>query len=156
MTDNGTVPPAHVWVQLYYKGEAKPVGEAGPIKIQPIPADVNDVQMGVKASYPARLAHCDVAELQVYEPGTAVPVPTEKVAASSWKVVPAGSTGPSPLIVVAPKPQQQNGKLRCCFRIHFYFSVLVFLYSMLLRIRICYFCVGKKASRSFDWTLFCW
>jgi hypothetical protein len=31
-----------------------------------------------------------------------------------------------------PSPQQQNGKLiklRCCFRIHFYFSVLVFLYS---------------------------
>jgi hypothetical protein len=150
LKDSVCITMSSVWVQIYYKGEAKPVGEADPIEIDPMPKNVNALKMKVKASFAARLAHCDFAELQVYEPGTAVPVPTETVALTSWKDVPAGSTGPSPLIVVAPKPQQQNGKLRCCFRIHVFKCLLLRIRKLVSSNRECFALFTFEVERRFN------
>jgi hypothetical protein len=127
-----------VWVQIYYKGEAKPVGEADPIEIDPIPKNVNALKMKVRAEKPTKLNHVDASDLRVYPHDTDIPVPdnAKGLAANvSGSDAASGASYKRPLIVVAPKPEQPNGKLRCCFRIHFYCSVFVVLYSMLLRIR---------------------
>jgi hypothetical protein len=104
-----------VWVQLYYKGEEKPVGEADPIEIDPIPKNVHALKMKVKDNYSNKLKHTDAGELKVYASGTTVPECTESL--DPGDQVPAGTTSRTPLIVIAPKPEQQNGKLRCCSRI---------------------------------------
>jgi hypothetical protein len=112
-----------VWVQLYYKGEEKPVGEADPIEIDPIPKNVHALKMKVKDNYSNKLKHTDAGELKVYASGTTVPECTESL--DPGDQVPAGTTSRTPLIVIAPKPEQQNGKLRCCSRIHFCIQFVV-------------------------------
>jgi hypothetical protein len=111
-----------VWVQLYYKGEEKPVGEA--IEIDPIPMNVYALKMKVKENYSNKLKHTDAGILKVYASGTDFPVEDgpEGLAAlpnnmSGSKAV-TGASYERPLIVIAPKPEQQNGKLRCYSRIH--------------------------------------
>jgi hypothetical protein len=134
-----------VWVQLYYKGETTPVGEVDPIEIEPMPKNVNALKVEVKAAKLTKLNHVDAGDLSVYASGTAVPIPKDAISLHSWENVPHESTGPLPLIVVAPKPEQQNGKLRCCFCIVVFkccfeyeneFNVVYsFLYSSVVRIR---------------------
>jgi hypothetical protein len=122
-----------VWVQLYYKGEAKSVGEADPIEIEPIPKNVNALKMKVKAEKPTKLNHVDAGDLVVYASGTDVPVGDGPKGLSALAANVSGSeaaTGTSykrTLIVIAPKPEQQNGKLCCCFSI----LVVVFKFAIL-------------------------
>jgi hypothetical protein len=108
-----------VWVQLYYKGEVEGEDElfGEPIKIKPIPEDVSDLKEKVIEKAKTMLG-VQVYNLKVYAPGTTVPPPPDDASIRSWLPVPHG-TGDRPLVVIAPKPQQQNGKLRCCSRIHF-------------------------------------
>jgi hypothetical protein len=114
-----------VWVQLYYKGEAKPVGEADPIEIEPMPKNVSLLKDEIHKKKPRKLMHVDADDLSVYASGTAVPIPKDAISLNSWDNVPHESTGPLPLIVIAPKPEQQNGKLRCCSRVHFCIQCVV-------------------------------
>jgi hypothetical protein len=137
-----------VWVQIYYKGEAKPVGEADPIKIEPIPKNVNDLKIAVRAAKPTKLNHVDAGDLRVYASGTDVPVEDgpKGLAALAANVsgsdAARGASYDRPLIVIAPKPEQQYGKLRCCFRIHLYCSVFLFLYSNVASSTKIYVCSG--------------
>jgi hypothetical protein len=110
-----------VWVQLYYKGEVEgedegedePVGES--YKITPIPEDVSDLKMKVHLLFSVELQHCSAGLLKVYPPGTTVLESTESL--DPGDPVPANTSSKMPLIVIAPKPEQPNGKLRCCSRI---------------------------------------
>jgi hypothetical protein len=110
-----------VWVQLYYKGERTPVGDADPIEIEPIPKNVNALKMKVHPEFSVELQHCSAGLLKVYPSGTTVPVedPPTGPAALAANVIVSEATYDQPLIVIAPKPKQQNGELRCCSRIHF-------------------------------------
>jgi hypothetical protein len=109
-----------VWVQLYYKGEAKPVGEVDPIEIsydsiENVNENVNDLKKKVKEDRVNKLKHADAADLKVYSSGTTVPVkdpPTGPAALAANVIVSEAATGTSyerPLIVIAPKPEQPNG-----------------------------------------------
>jgi hypothetical protein len=104
-----------VWVQIYYKGEAKPVGEADPIEIA-IPKNVNALKDEIHAKKPTKLNHVDASDLRVYASGTAVPVEDGPKGLAALAANVSGSdaaTGASyerPLIVIASKP----GELRVC------------------------------------------
>uniref|UniRef100_A0A7S2UDF5 Uncharacterized protein n=1 Tax=Attheya septentrionalis TaxID=420275 RepID=A0A7S2UDF5_9STRA len=115
---------ASVWVQLYYKGEAKPVGEADPIEIEPIPKNVNALKIKVHAEKSTKLNHVDASDLRVYASGTDVPVEDGPKGCAALAANMSGSetaaTGASyerPLIVIAPKHiyVQQNEVTFCCF-----------------------------------------
>jgi hypothetical protein len=109
-----------VWVQLYYEGKEQPVGNADPIEIDPIPKNIYGLKEKVKDKQPNKLKFVDAGDLGIYPAGTVVPVSNATKALNTWDDVPTSSTGPTPLIVVVPKPEQPNGKLRCCS------SILVF------------------------------
>jgi hypothetical protein len=119
LKDSVCITMSSVWVQLYYKGEEKPVGEADPIEIDPVPKNVHALKMKVKENYSNKLKHTDAGELKVYASGTTVPIPE-----NTASLMPGNNlsdyptTDETPLIVIAPKPEQQNGKLRCYSRIH--------------------------------------
>ena len=100
-----------VWVQLYYKGKDKPEGQ--PIKIKPIPEDVADLAEAAIAKLPNSLSHCDAADLFVYPPDTKPPFSQDK-ALKSWDPIPSNSSGPQPLIVVAPAQKQQQERQVVC------------------------------------------
>jgi hypothetical protein len=121
MASNGAVAPS-VWVQLYYEGQEEEIGE--PFEIEPIPKNVSALKNDVIKVAKVMLG-VQVYNLKVYAPGTTVPPPPDDASIRSWLPVPHG-TGDRPLVVIAPKPQQQNGELCCCF---------VFLYSIVVRIR---------------------
>jgi hypothetical protein len=108
-----------VWVQLYYKGEVEGEDElfGEPIKIKPIPEDVSDLKEKVIEKAKTMLG-VQVYNLKVYAPKTTVPIPKGTESVDSGEEVPADTTSKKPLIVIAPKPKQPNGKLRCCSRIH--------------------------------------
>lgn len=97
--------------------ETVAVGQSVKLKIPP-DSDINDLKI---AAFPD-ISPVQIAAVQVYAPGTGVPVPP------STKAVEANTTVATfpvimyekPLIVIGPNPeQQQNGELRCCSRIHF-------------------------------------
>jgi hypothetical protein len=103
-----------VWVQLYYTGEDRPVGEADPIEIEPIPKNVNALKEIVITKAKTMLG-VDVYNLKVYAAGTTVPVTKDsgsKHVDSRDPVPPTNDTDttgkPKPLIVIAPKPQEQQ------------------------------------------------
>lgn len=96
-------------MQLYIGDEKA----GGAFKIQGTLADLSELKEGVKEKRKNALAHVDASELTVYPSGTVVPLPEDAVPLNAWDVVPGGSSGPSPLIVVAPQQQQPNGKLHC-------------------------------------------
>eukprot|EP00978_Attheya_sp_CCMP212_P038439 scaffold190558_cov28-Attheya_sp.AAC.1 len=116
---------ASTWVQLYYTGEAKPVREAEPIEIKPIPNNVNDLKKKVHEENSTKLNHIDAGDLKVYASGTAVPVRKGLAflaANVSGSEAATGASFDRPLIVVAPKPvqQQQNAvrnPCRCCIMV---------------------------------------
>jgi hypothetical protein len=105
-----------VWVQLYYKGEVEGEDElfGEPIKIKPIPEDVSDLKEKVIEKAKTMLG-VQVYNLKVYAPKTTVPIPKGTESFDSGEEVPADTTSKKPLIVIAPKPEQQDGELRCCF-----------------------------------------
>jgi hypothetical protein len=132
-----------VWVQLCYEGENEPATQSFMIKSN---ADnVSLLKDEIHKKKPRKLMHVDADDLRVYASGTAVPIPKDAISLNSWDNVPHESTGPLPLIVIAPKPEQQNGKLRCCFCIFVFkccfeyeneFNLAYsFLYSSVVRIR---------------------
>ncbi len=116
-TSTDAVAPASVWVQLYYDNNEKS-GE--PFEIEPIPKNVGALKKDVIKDYPNTLSHADAAVLKVYAPDTTVPIPNDTHSLRPGeKVVKYSTTDRKPIIVIAPKPrEQQNGKLRCCLRIH--------------------------------------
>ena len=103
-----------VWVQLYYEGKEQPVGNADPIEIDPIPKNLYGLKGKVKDKQPNKLKFVDANDLGIYPAGTVVPISNATKALFSYDNIPTTSTGPSPLIVVVPKPkdeqQQPNGK----------------------------------------------
>jgi hypothetical protein len=106
-----------VWVQLYYKGEEQPVGDADPIEIEPIPKNVNALKEKVIEKAKTMLG-VQVYNLFIYPVETVPPVSndTEYLQANTPGAEAAeGSSYEKPLIVIAPKPEQQDGELRCCF-----------------------------------------
>lgn len=89
-----------VWVHLYYKGKDEPEGQ--PVKVWPRRGDVADL----KAVVLPKLEPTELAEIFVYPPGTTPPFSQDK-ALNSWDQIPSNSSGPQPLIVVAPNPRKQ-------------------------------------------------
>jgi hypothetical protein len=106
-----------VWIRLYYEGEETPIGQA--FEIEPLPRNVNALARKVKEECAVYLKHCGAIGLKVYPPGTAVPFPASTVPLRADKKVSDYPTSyDTPLIVVAPKPEQrEDGKLRCCYYI---------------------------------------
>jgi hypothetical protein len=111
LKDTVCITMSSVWVQLYYKGEAKPVEDADPIKIKPIPEDVSDLKEKVIEKAKTMLG-VQVYNLFIYPVGTVPPVSndTEYLQANTPGAEAAeGSSYEKPLIVIAPKPEQPNG-----------------------------------------------
>ena len=95
------------WLQLYV-GATK---SGGVLFIHPIPENVYALTEAVKVKRAVDLSHCNAAGLNVYAAGTSVPIPDGTEALDPWDPVPTSTTGPEPLIVVAPLlPQQQQYK----------------------------------------------
>ena len=112
-TSTDAVAPASVWVQLYWDNNEKS-GE--PFEIEPIPKNVGDLKKAVKEGFTTELQHCGAARLKVYAPDTTVPIPNGTESLDPGDSVSFTTTSKAHLIVIAPKPQeQQNGELRCCF-----------------------------------------
>jgi hypothetical protein len=108
---------ASVWVQLYYEGENEP-RHRQPTSVKK-PKDVEEREWTIDALKAVVLPEFGPALLgavKVYAPGTERPFSEDK-ALNSWDKIPSESSGPQPLIVVAPAspPESRNGKLRCCF-----------------------------------------
>ena len=106
------VAPVGVWVQLLV-GEEK---QGQSFEIEQTPRNVNALKNAVKEKWGDRLAVA-APELDVFAPGAD---PKTDPALEANALVPSDATYENPLIVVAPKPQQQppqNGELRCCSRI---------------------------------------
>jgi hypothetical protein len=102
MASTGAVPTASVWVQLYYIGDEKPVGES--IEITPIPKNVNALKEKVHAEKQTKLAHVDANDLRVYASGTTLPIPENAHSLRPGKeVFDCPTTDETPLIVIAPK-----------------------------------------------------
>ena len=96
-----------VWVQVYYKGKVEPVGQPTSVKK---PKDVEESEWNVDALAAVVLPKLDpteLAEIFVYPPGITPPFSQDK-ALNSWDPIPPNSSGPQPLIVVAPPPQQDG------------------------------------------------
>ena len=105
------VAPVGVWVQLLV-GEEK---QGDSICIKPIPEDVYALKKAVKEDCTVLLHHYDPVMLHVFAPGAD---PNTETALKANALVPSDATYENPLIVVAPKhqqqpPQQQDGELRC-------------------------------------------
>jgi hypothetical protein len=120
-------PPAGVWVLVFYEGEKDAIGEVSEIK--PILDDdnVNDLKKRVIKEFDHELHRISSSRIRVYASGTTVPIPentSSLMPLDPGDQVPAGTTSRTPLIVIAPKPEQQNGKLRCCSRIHYGIQLL--------------------------------
>ena len=100
------VAPVGVWVQLLV-GEEK---QGQSFRIKPIPRNVNALKMAVFPELTPR----EVAKCLVFAPGAD---PKTETALKANALVPSDATYENPLIVVAPKQQQQDGELRCFSRI---------------------------------------
>jgi hypothetical protein len=79
-------------------------------RIKPIPEDVDALKMAVFPELTPR----EVAKCLVFAPGAD---PKTETALKANALVPSDATYENPLIVVAPKQQQQDGELRCFSRI---------------------------------------
>ena len=99
---------ASVWIQLYV-GATK---SGGVFCIRPIPENVYALTEAIKVENAVALSQCDADELNVFAVGTSVPTTAGTEPLDPWDPVPTGTTGPAPLIVVAPVPQPQDGDLR--------------------------------------------
>jgi hypothetical protein len=125
------VAPVGVWVQLLV-GEEK---QGQSFRIKPIPEDVDALKMAVFPELTPR----EVAKCLVFPPGAD---PKTETALKANALVPSDATYDNPLIVVAPKPQQQppqDGE-----SVHS--SSCVFLYSKFL---------FELGNRFFGITLLC-
>ena len=118
------VAPVGVWVQLLVSGEKQ--GESFAIK--PIPENVDALKKAVKEERTVSLQHCDAAMLEVFAPGADRKT---KDALDPGDPVPGDTSSKNPLIVVAPKPQQQQqlGELSCC-------SLITFLHFCILLLKV--------------------
>ena len=106
---------ADLWVVLYFEGETEPVGR--PIKIRPIPEDVDALAEAVKVKRAVSLSHCDAAILRVYAPrtqpyqfSTLDPLQGDM---SSSEIEALQATYKDPLIVVAPVPPAAAAARQC-------------------------------------------
>ena len=99
---------ASIWIQLYV-GATK---SGGVFFILPIPENVCALTEAVKVKVEPKLNHCAPSDLNVFAVGTRVPTPAGREPLNAGDPVPTGTTGPAPLIVVAPAPQPQDGDLR--------------------------------------------
>ena len=101
-----------VWVQLYV-GEDKS-GHVFPIEIASLAKDrIHELTEAVKDKRPNRLAHCDAADLAVYNPGTEFPRNEEDKVDPGDDVSEYTTTSKNPLRVVAPENKQQGKNLWC-------------------------------------------
>jgi hypothetical protein len=118
------VSPAGIWVQLLV-GEKK---QGQSFRIKPIPEDVDALKNAVKDTCTVLLHHCDPVVLDVFAPGGD---PKTETALQANALVPSDATYENPLIVVAPKPQQQQqlGELSCC-------SLITFLHFCILLLKV--------------------
>jgi hypothetical protein len=112
-----SVAPAGIWVQLLV-GEEK---QGQSFLIEPIPEDVDALKNAVTEECTLLLHHCDPVMLNVFAPGAD---PKTEDTLDLGDPVPGNTSSKSPLIVVAPKQQQQHGELHCWSRI------LVFKYCL--------------------------
>jgi hypothetical protein len=102
-----------VWVQLYYKGEDEPASES--YMIESIPGNVSLLKESVKKYF------------SIVSPAAAFKAYQNGIPLDPGDQVPAGTTSRTPLIVIAPKSDQPNGKLRCCSA-----ALLLFSYSFIV------------------------
>ena len=106
---NNLMSSPHVWVQLYYEEQKQALPHGVPIKVKAMPDDVADLtELLTKEKAKKALEHCDALNLKVYTPDTEPPFSEDK-ALKAWDAIPSNSSGPQPLIVVAPDPKQADG-----------------------------------------------
>ena len=107
-----------VWVQLYNNGGNK-IGEQ-PFEICDLLQNIYGLKVAVKDQFGDHLAAA-APQLILYPvpQNPAVPVPKDTKPLNPWETVPANSSGPNPLIVVAPLmdgSQPKAGELHFCYR----------------------------------------
>jgi hypothetical protein len=114
--------PAGIWVQLLV-GEEK---QGQSFRLKPIPEDVDALKNAVKDKCTVLLHHCDPVLLDVFAPGAD---PKTEDTLDPGDPVPGDTSSKNPLIVVAPKPQQQQqlGELSCCSLITFFHFCILLL-----------------------------
>jgi hypothetical protein len=116
------VAPVGVWVQLLV-GEEK---QGQSFEIEQTPRNVNALKMAVFPELTPR----EVAKCLVFAPGAD---PKTETALKANALVPSDATYENPLIVVAPKHQQQpqqDGELSCC-------SLITFFHFCILLLKVC-------------------
>ncbi|KAG7340296.1 hypothetical protein IV203_023839 [Nitzschia inconspicua] len=98
-----------VWVQLFYEDKRK--GNPAQIYKSDLREgrdwNVASLSELVKDKLKEELDHAGFTEIFVYPPDTEQPFSQDK-ALNSWDPIPSNSSGPQPLIVVAPDPPQQQ------------------------------------------------
>ena len=105
-----------VWVQLYYKGEE--TNDRDPVEIIPIPRNIG----ALKAAVLPELGPALLGEVKVHAPNTERPFSQDK-ALKAWDPIPSNSSGPQPLIVVAPAPPQEQADGKKSFGFGSFFLV---------------------------------
>jgi len=99
-----------VWVKLYDEGKDDAVGQPIFIKIESLdPPIIGALAKAAKAELKKELDHAGLTEIFVYPPGTEPPFSQDK-ALKAWDPIPSNSSGPQPLIVVAPQQQEDGEK----------------------------------------------
>ncbi|KAG7354569.1 HNH endonuclease [Nitzschia inconspicua] len=96
-----------VWVQLFYEDERK--GSPEQIYKSDLREgrdwNVSSLRILVKDKLKKELDHAGLTEIFVFSPNIAPPFSQDK-ALNSWDQIPSNSSGPQPLILVAPAPPQ--------------------------------------------------
>jgi hypothetical protein len=107
-----------VWCELYFKpegvGNYVKCGRATKVRVA-VDADIDNLTEAVENKFSKDLTHCSAARLNVYPPGTSIPIQDDTEACESYDNIPQTKTThdrkPTPLIVVAPpKPASQEGE----------------------------------------------
>lgn len=90
-----------VWIQLYLGQE-----KSGDVFGISVPVNnIDSLRKAVKEECKPKLDYCAASDLVVYAAGTDVPIPEGTESLDPWDTVPTNSTGPMPLIVVAPQKE---------------------------------------------------
>jgi hypothetical protein len=92
---------ATVWVQLYI-GQEK-VGR--PFGVYDFRGNVDQLTEAVKEKCRADLSNVSANKLNVYPPGTEIPILEGAESLNPWDTVQTDTTGKAPLIVIAPQQQ---------------------------------------------------
>ena len=111
-TTTAIMSSSSVWVQLYYKGKKEAEGDPVQVYQSELAAgrewNIASLKEAAKAKSKLDL-DVPLNRIFVHNAGTTPPFSEDK-ALKAWDPIPSNSSGPQPLIVVAPDPKQAHGE----------------------------------------------